>query len=210
MKKILSIFIIVFFDGGYAEPADSLKTFYVINYSWHTGFILKTDSGLDQKLTAAEEFKEYKYLDVGWGDEEFYQRPDINYYLAAKAILVPTSSAIRIAGYKFDLSTIELMSDYLVEFKTTEDKYLGLLDFIEEAFEKEGEETVLLSESSGGRIKFYASHKYYHLFNTCNTWIAKGLVRAGIKISKFKIVRSEDLFNEIKDKGRIIKPLRED
>lgn len=204
MKIFLMIIFVSLTPFSFGDPANDSKTFYVINYSWHTGFILEWDELLAEKIPAAASLKEYQFVDIGWGDEEFYQTPGIDYYLAAKAVLIPTSSAVRIAGYKFDLELIKTMSDYLVEFKVGRKEYLKLLNFIDDSFEKnETEELFLLSESSNGRIKFFASHRYYHLFNTCNTWIAEGLNRAGLNVRTSLVVQSEDLFEEIKTIGNV-------
>ena len=206
MIRFIYLAFIFFPSLLFSVEEDSLKIFYVINYSWHTGFILPVDETLIEKIPAASSFGSYDFIDIGWGDEEFYQTPGIDYYLAAKAVLIPTSSAIRIAGYKFDLELIKTMSDYLVEFKVGRQEYLKLLNFIDDSFDKnETDGVFLLTESSGGRIKFFASHKFYHLFNTCNTWIAEGLKHAGLDISASLVIQSEDLFKEIKTVGNVIK-----
>jgi len=55
-----------------------------------------------------------------------------------------------------------------------------------------------------GRIIFFKANGEYHLFNTCNTWLAKGLKQAGIEITD-DIILTEQLFNEAAKVGRVIK-----
>jgi len=44
----------------------------------------------------------------------------------------------------------------------------------------------------------------YHLFNTCNTWLARALKLSGFEI-KDDIILTEQLFNEAAKVGRVIK-----
>ncbi|MCL4279574.1 MAG: DUF2459 domain-containing protein, partial [Ignavibacteriaceae bacterium] len=44
----------------------------------------------------------------------------------------------------------------------------------------------------------------YHLFNTCNTWLARGLKKAGFDIED-NIILTEQLFNEADKFGDVVK-----
>ncbi len=62
----------------------------------------------------------------------------------------------------------------------------------------------ILSTKGLGRIIFFKANGEYHLFNTCNTWLARGLRQAGIEITD-DIILTEQLFNEAAKVGRVIK-----
>ncbi|MCU0344879.1 MAG: DUF2459 domain-containing protein, partial [Ignavibacterium sp.] len=58
--------------------------------------------------------------------------------------------------------------------------------------------------SGSGKIIYYKANGSYHLFNTCNTWLAKGLKEAGID-TEDNILLTEQLFNELAKIGTVIK-----
>ncbi|MGB5894337.1 MAG: DUF2459 domain-containing protein, partial [Ignavibacteriaceae bacterium] len=59
-------------------------------------------------------------------------------------------------------------------------------------------------EQGLGRIIFFKANGNYHLFNTCNTWLASCLASAGLKIED-NIILTEELFNEAAKVGTVIK-----
>ena len=73
---------------------------YIAKSSWHVGIILKVDADLLLQIDALKDFGNFGFVDIGWGDAEFYQSPsEFDLYLAAKAILFPTPSVVRVQGY---------------------------------------------------------------------------------------------------------------
>jgi len=53
-------------------------------------------------------------------------------------------------------------------------------------------------------VYFFKANGNYHLFNTCNTWLANGLKQAGSDIED-DIVLTEQLFNEAAKIGKVLK-----
>ena len=95
---------------------ENTKTIYIAKYDWHVGIILKVDEQLTNNIKAINNFKYFDYVDIGWGDAEFYQSSDdFDIFLATKAIVFPTSSVIRIQGYGLPLEQIFKYSDYIFE-----------------------------------------------------------------------------------------------
>ena len=62
----------------------------------------------------------------------------------------------------------------------------------------------ILSTKYLNRVYFFKANGEYHLFNTCNTWLANGLKRAGFGIED-NIILTEQLFNEAAKFGDVIK-----
>ena len=78
-------------------------------------------------------------------------------------------------------------------------------EFINKTFYiNESGETAILSQKAGGKIIFYRANGSYHLFNTCNTWLARGLKESGIEIED-NILLTEQLFNELSRIGNVLK-----
>lgn len=179
---------------------------YVIKSYWHTGIVIKVDERLLNLISGIEEFKNNDFVDIGWGDEDFYQlQGDFDLYLAAKAVLYPTSSVIRIKGYKIPVSEIIEWSDYCIRFELREDEFQRLCGFIDESFYRENDKLIIKFRRINSNVIFFHSNLKYHLFNTCNTWVAKSFKYCGYDISPSSIITAEDLFNELKDFGTVLK-----
>jgi hypothetical protein len=107
MKNIIPV--IMFFIGTSIPQNnyhriinDNLKyTIYLAKIRWHTGIVLDKKSIDTVIWPESNEFKDYKYLDVGWGDSAFYVNRGFNLGLAVKALFYPTNSVLRVEGFSF-------------------------------------------------------------------------------------------------------------
>lgn len=186
-----------------ASP-DSEKVIYLVKIRWHTGIIFKTSQVDTTMWEFINDFKDYEYVDVGWGDEDFYQHPGFDIDLAVKALFMKTNSTLRISGFNRGIDKYLQSTDYAEKMTLTEEAYERLCGYIQSAYITEENKPVILSEHFGGGVKFYEAKGYYTVFNTCNTWIARALNSAGYKIDE-DIIMSEQLFREAIRYGTLVK-----
>ncbi len=176
---------------------------FLIKQHWHTAIVIHSENIDKTKYSFKKFFEGYNLIDFGWGDELFYQIPDFDLYLAARAILKPTSSTLRIEGIRLPKEIFFQYSEIVVRLTVTENQLEKILDFIENTFYKNDDDYVLLN-SIANKIFFFKAKGDYHLFNTCNTWLAKCLKQAGFDIDT-NIILTEQLFKEIIKHGELIK-----
>ncbi len=191
-------------SDGHFFPADSEKVVYLVKIQWHTGIIFETDQVDTVYWNFIKDFKDYRYIDVGWGDADFYQHPGFNIDLAVRALFVKTQSALRIAGFKRSIKNYLAGTDYAERLVLSKVKFDSLCSYIQSSYILVNDRPVLLSRHLNGAVKFYKAKGWYTVFNTCNTWIARGLNKAGYKIDD-DIVLSEQLFRETMKYGRMVK-----
>jgi uncharacterized protein (TIGR02117 family) len=210
----LVIFPVIFFflhtspklqvDSDYVN-ADSLHTIYLIKQYWHTAIVIDKDDIDPEILPEVEYFKDFSLLDFGWGDEEFYQYPGFDSGLAFKALFYATPSTLRVEGIGISKDTYFDISEIVVRILVTQEQLNEIVHFISSTLYREKKDNpVILSEQGLGRIIFFKANGEYHLFNTCNTWLARGLKQAGIDIED-DIILTEQLFNEAAKVGTVIK-----
>lgn len=176
---------------------------YLIKQHWHTAILIHSENADKRKYRFMNFFENYNLIDFGWGDELFYQIPDFDLYLAARAILKPTSSTLRIEGIRLPKEILFQYSDVVIRLTVSENQLEKILDFIENTFYKNDDEYVLLN-SIENKIFFFKAKGEYHLFNTCNTWLAKCLRQTGFDIST-NIILTEQLFREVIKYGELLK-----
>lgn len=179
---------------------------YLVKNNLHTGIVFSVNEKLIENIPAVNDFSEYNYVDIGWGDEDFYQHPDPDILLGAKAILVPTNSVIRIEGKNYNINKITEWSDYVIKFDLSDEQFIKLCGFINSSFLKdENNNFIINSRNENNTTIFYKSGLKYHLFNTCNTWIAEAFENSGFDISSSGVITAENLFEELSPFGIILK-----
>jgi len=211
MHNVVIFPIIFFFLNTTPAPEVHFKysdgdgiEIYFIKQRWHTAIVFNT-SDIDTNIfPVIKNFREYKLVDIGWGDEEFYQYPDFDWELAFKALFYPTPSTLRVEGISISRELYFDLSEIVVKMNVTNEQFKDILKFIDDTFFRDESGEKILSSKAGGQIIFYAAKGKYHLFNTCNTWLARCLNKAGLKI-KTDIILTEQLFNELAKIGEVIK-----
>ncbi len=183
---------------------DSEKVIYLVKIRWHTGIIFKTSQVDTAIWKYIDDFKEYEYVDVGWGDEDFYQHPGFDLDLAVKALFIKTKSTLRISGFNRGIDKYIESTDYAEKLILTNSEYSRLCEYIQSTYDINKNLPVILSEHFGGGVVFYKARGYYTVLNTCNTWIARALNFAGFKLDDH-IIMSEQLFRETIKYGRMVK-----
>jgi uncharacterized protein (TIGR02117 family) len=196
-------------EGGESNTDSRQYPVYIVNNNLHTGIVIPVNSESSQIVSALKYFTSFQFVDIGWGEEKFYQDPDDNFCMGARAILLPNTSVLRVEGCSTFAEGVISWSDYTVKFNLSQDQYIKMLTFIEQSFTKgEDNELLITSKKHSGEIIFFKSVYSYHLFNTCNTWVAEALQFAGLKVSPFFIITDTQLYNEIKDQGTVLKSLK--
>ncbi len=181
------------------------KEIHLIKQYWHTAIVIDKNDIEPEILPEVEYFKDFSLLDFGWGDEEFYQHPGFDSGLAFKALFYATPSTLRVEGIGISKDTYFNISEIVVRILVTEEQLNKIVNFISSTLLRNNDGSPeILSEQGLGRIIFFKANGNYHLFNTCNTWLANCLVSAGINIED-NVILTEQLFKEAAKVGDVIK-----
>jgi hypothetical protein len=140
-----------------------------VDHGWHSGLVVERDEL--QKHLPGLQAGSAKYLEIGWGEERFYQARETTIGMALRAVLQPNSSVLQV---------VPLHQASGREVRTDEAGYAAALGFIAATF-KPGLER--LGPSLYGQGWFYRAEGSFHLFNTCNSWVAEVLKKAACSAS---------------------------
>jgi len=183
------IFLLAGCTATSTEPAAAMKceaprTFYVVSHGWHTGLIVDRRDFVERVPELKNDFGHVKYLEIGWGDQRFYRAQPVNFSLALRAVLFPTSSVLHIV--EVPVSPRHYFSgSEVVEVSVPQTGYGKLLDFVAVSFSRTSSNDVMkLGRGLYGRSRFYRAEGRFHAFNTCNTWVANAIGATGYPISK--------------------------
>lgn len=176
--------------------ADNYKDIFVVNYGRHAGIIVKVEDINSSLWEVEPPFKEFEYIEVGWGDEDFYRSSDPSIWMTLKAGLLPTSSVVHVRTVcQYEIK--KFSKDKIAKLAISDKGFENLSLFIENSFAKKNDKFIRVSKGLYPKSAFYLSSKTYHIFNTCNVWTAEALRSAELDITPFISITTDNLFSQI-------------
>lgn len=162
---------------------EEAQEIFIVRDNLHTGLVLPANTIQSLLPTVYQRFPGSPYIEFGWGDKEYYQSEETTFGMTVIALFWPSDSVIRAVAVpqRPDIHS----ADWDVEVLCLDNKqYALLIDFIAQSFSR-GDEGQVLVSSTGLEVdtEFYAAEGDYTMWNTCNTWTAKGLKSAQQDIS---------------------------
>ncbi len=188
-------------------PNASAKTVYLVSHGWHAGIVVKRADIPDAVWSEHMDFPTSKFLEVGWGDRDYYQTPDPHWGITLKAALWPTESVLHVVA--FDDSVLAYFPrSKIIEIKLSESGLEQLSRHISASYAKDAAgKSVPLGPGLYGVSQMYLSTETYHLFNTCNVWTARAIKEAGCPISPASTISVESLMSRARSFGRLIQSM---
>jgi len=174
------------------------KKIYIVKHTWHTGIIFSRSEANLFLPALADEFQDASYLEVGWGDMDFYTADRGNIFLALKATLWPTKSALCVVGFNKH-PHFAFGEDRAVEIIISDKGFINLVRYINNSFALNRDSlNIKLDTVTHGPSRFYLSKEKYHGFKTCNVWTAKALRKTGFPITPFYAIRAKNVISQIR------------
>ena len=169
----------------------------VVQQAWHTGIIIETADVDSLVWPEISGYRHKRYVDISWGDEKFYQVEGRPFFLAARAVLWPTQSVLRI--YPFGLPP-ERSYGSDARMKTIElnrEQFTLLCRFISNSYLRDQDNQPQPSTVYGKSNIYFLAIRNYHLFRTCNTWVALAFKNSGFDIRSFCVLNANQLFRQL-------------
>jgi hypothetical protein len=180
--------------GNRLTPGVPRKTVYVVHHGGlHTGLTVKRSDVPPGHWPASADFAHSKYIEVGWGDDDGYRKP-LTSGIAMKALLGDPQTVLFAQGFnepvgdkyrdpKFTVLAVDL----------SEAGIMRLCDHIQQTYAVKGNgEPVRLDNG------WYRARGTYSAFNTCNTWIARGLGKAGLPVHETLCLTAGQLLGRVR------------
>ena len=191
-------------DTPAPSESEPRKTIYLVSHGWHAGIVLQHAEIPDSVWPELGDFPDAQYLEVGWGDMDFYQTPDPHLGLILKAALLPTASVLHIVGFNSPVPTYFPYSEIIgIELSFAGFEQLSRTIAASFAGDEAGN-TRSLGSGLYGNSRFYLSRETYHLFNTCNVWTARALRAAGLPITPARAISVESLMSQARKSGIVV------
>lgn len=164
------------------EAGDPTKSVYVVNNGWHASFVVKKEDIPVEVWPEKTDFPEAAYLEVGWGDKDYYMSPGFKLWYAFKALFWPTASVLHIVGFSDPIEAFFPESE-IIEIPLSLPGFEQLCKTVHDSYRNdEKDHPIVAGPGLYGESRFYLSNEKYHLFKTSNVWTAKALRSAGVPV----------------------------
>lgn len=178
------------------DSTDTQVTTYLLSHGWHVGLLLPTASLKELAGGSILELQSYPYVEVGWGDEDYYMGKELPLLGALQAGLFSGGSVLHIVGFN-SLEEAESMALEAVTLKLSQTGIATIGERIRETLYTDSQgETVRLGSSLYGTGSFYKSNLPFSINYTCNSWVSDLLIAAGCKVSRTRF--SGKLLNQLR------------
>ncbi|PWE00244.1 DUF2459 domain-containing protein [Marinilabilia rubra] len=169
----------------------------IVQQAWHTGLIINVDDIPESVWPKKDLYKKDKYIDVSWGDEKFYQASGRPISLAIRAILWPTQSVLRVFPFNVEAQSAYGRNARIKSISLRKKEFFSLCRFVSESFIRNDNGKICFSTVNENNRYYFLSKKKYHLFRTCNTWVALALKKSGLNIRSCCILNANQLFRQL-------------
>jgi len=206
LKTIFFLGMIMILVSGKAQeqPQAEKHIIYVSSISWHTGVVIPAYALPDSLWAEEVPWTDTTYLEIGWGDADFFPSERFNVWYALKAMFFPTRSIMHINPINRPVEEYYHDSE-AVRIELTDEQLRNLSLFFVEEFELDVNGRVI-PDADGfyADSRFYKSSSYYYFPNNSNVWAARAIRRAGFSVRPIWYQTTGWVLNKMEDFGERI------
>ena len=186
--------------------ATTMHPVHVVRHGWHSGIVVRAADVPEHAWPARRDFVGAEHLEVGFGDRAYYQATDPSVWLGLRALLWPTAGVLQIVAFSGPVEN-HFASAEIVVLQITPQGFARLLASVSASHELDAAgRPIPIDPGPYGTSRFYASRETFHLFSTCNVWIAAMLREAGVPLSPALSQTAGALFAQLRRHGQVIRP----
>ncbi len=187
--------------GVTAEPYEGVDTsetdltIYIVSNGWHTGIVIARGDIPDGAVPEAREFPDARFFEFSWGDARYFPAPEKGLGMIMSALFTPTPAVMHLAGLPAHPRTTFPTAE-TISLKVSQEGFDALVSFLDQTFDRDAG-----AEGKPGLYpfsRFYPAKGRFHMFNTCNTWTARGLAAAGVPVKVTGTLQAEELMAQLR------------
>jgi uncharacterized protein (TIGR02117 family) len=179
----------------YPAPAPELAVrVFVVSHGYHAGIVLPRSSLVDTASrhghaalnAVATRFAAFPFVEIGWGDEEFYRSvptiASVTAPMAARALFLPGNRAmLHVVGLSYPPRAAFPLAD-IIALDLSPEGFERMLDRIDASFAPAATGDAADDAGPGlyGTSRFYRARGTFNILHVCNHWLADLLDAAGV------------------------------
>jgi uncharacterized protein (TIGR02117 family) len=174
------------------------KRVFVVHNNWHAALIVRK-ADLSQALFPEQDhFPEAEYLEIGWGDRDYFPATEESVGLALRAAFWSSGSVLHVVSFRGPIGDY-FVDGEIIELALSPEAFQRLSEFVSASFSRA--DRSVAAQSQPGLVphaRFYPAAGRFSILRTCNTWIADSLKNAGLDISPRYIITAASLARQVR------------
>jgi uncharacterized protein (TIGR02117 family) len=186
-----------------SEP-ETAPVVWIVDHGWHTGLVVRVADLPGDLWPERADFPGARFLEVAWGDRDFYVAPRGTSGLAVRAALLSRGSVLHVVGFREPVS-VAFPAQEVIAVTLSRRGFAELARFVDATHDRGGASRgARLAPGLYGDGGFYPARGRYSLLNTCNTWIATALREAGAPITPQWAATAGGVLRQVRSFGRVV------
>jgi len=194
-------------DPALFPPKDGAPTrsVWIVNHRWHTGLVVRRADVPAGLLPELADFADYDFVEIGWGERDFYMDAGDSTLLAIKAMLWLNDAVMHVVGGDGDPARTFSRST-IVRVELSEAGFDAMCRYVDASFARPdgAARAPKLGKGLYGPSSFYEAHGTFNVLNVCNKWTAKALRAAGTPMSTWHVVSASGVLDQAAEFGTVV------
>ena len=188
--------------GPAPRPDEPAVSFWLVTQDAHTGIAVRRADIPAGLWPESRDFPQADYLEVGWGERNYYMGRDQGFWGTLRVALGSNPSVLHVAGIRGPLPA-RFPASEIVELSLPASGYERLIRHIHDTYDRSGAPVVApLGPGLYGDSRFYPGRESFSLLRTCNVWTAQGLREGGLPVSD--AITLEGLMSQVRTMGKSV------
>jgi uncharacterized protein (TIGR02117 family) len=178
---------------------------YLVSHGWHVGLVVPRDAVPPGAWPEADDLPRSRYLEVGWGDGDYYPARRGTIALAFRAAFRSRWSVLQVVAFDADVARA-FPGAKILAVDLSPHGFAALVRYIHEAYIHDaGGRPVRVAPAAYGVGAFYLARGHYDLRHNSNTWAAAALRVAGCPIDPSEAVTAGALLHQAAVFARVVR-----
>ncbi len=174
------------------------KRIFVVHNNWHAALVVRRADLTEGLVPEQDHFPEAEYLEIGWGDRDYFPATEESVGLALRAAFWSRGSVLHVVGFRGAVRYY-VTDGEIIELALSPEAFRRLSEFVSASFSRA--DPSIPAQSQPGLVpdaRFYPASGRFSILRTCNTWIAEALKSAGLDISPRYVITAASLARQVR------------
>ena len=186
-------------ERNFSAGDANAKLVFVVHNKWHAAIVVKKADIGAYEMPELSYFPDAEYVEISWGDADFFPAAEGGIGLALKAAFWSSGSVLHLVGFSGTVKETYGGAE-IIEIGLSEQEFRRLIGFVSAEFQRE-QPGHLATPRPGlfPRSRFFPANSKFNLLRTCNAWVAEAFSAAGLPVSPGFVFTAGNLAAQIKE-----------
>ena len=176
---------------------------YVVHNDWHAAIVVKALASVAGIIPEVAHFPDAQYLEISWGDADYFPAPEGGIGLALKAAFWSGGSVLHVVGFRGSIKEAYRGAE-IIEIDLSESEFQRILRFFSAEFERKSPmQPAVPRPGLFSQSRFYSAKSHFNILRNCNTWVAEAFEAADLPVTPGYVLTAGSVARQIKQFGTV-------